>query len=266
MRTSQKAARGEGVRLVDVDARSFDALPCCGIKNAAHPGRQEKRCWLQANARFGLRVKTLLAPDGQPGGYIEYIPGEFAWRGVDARGYMFIHCVWIYSRKHQRKGWGRLLVEACLDDARKAGRSGVAVMVRDGPWLADRRLFLANGFRPVATAPPDYQLLARKFNDRAPNPAFKADWERKLGQYATGLTIIRSSQCPHIAKFAAEIAETAEKEYRIKPRVIELQSPADAQNAPTPYAVFALIYNGRLLADHQISRTRFRNIMNKLKA
>jgi hypothetical protein len=26
---------------------------------------------------------TFLAPDGQPKGYIEYVPGEFAWRGVD---------------------------------------------------------------------------------------------------------------------------------------------------------------------------------------
>jgi len=30
------------------------------------------------------------------------------------------------------------------------------------------------------------------------------------------------------------------------------------------YAVFALIHNGRLLADHQISRTRFHNVMKKL--
>jgi len=32
----------------------------------------------------------------------------------------------------------------------------------------------------------------------------------------------------------------------------------------TPCAVFSVIYNGQLLADHQISRTRFRNIMKKL--
>ena len=258
-------ATGEGkTRLIDVDAASFDALQCCGIKSPAHKGRQEKRCWLEANAQCGLRAKALLAPDGQPGGYIEYIPGEYAWRGVDAAGYMFIHCIWIYSRRHQRKGWGRLLVEACLEDAKKAGKNGVAVMVREGPWLADRRLFLANGFEPVDSAPPDYELLVRKFNKKAPDPAFKGGWDRKLKQYSSGLTIIRSSQCPHIAKFAADIAEAAEKEYRIKPQVVDLRSASDAQNAPTPYAIFALIYDGQLLADHQISRTRFRNIMRKL--
>jgi len=264
MDATKAATREAKARLIDVDAASFDTLPCCGIKSPTHPGRQEKRGWLRMNAKFGLRVKALLAPDGQPTGYIEYIPGEFAWRGVDAGGYMFIHCIWIYSRQHQRKGWGRLLLEACLDDAKRAGKNGVAVMVRDGPWLADRRLFLANGFEPVDTAPPDYELLVRKFNKSAANPAFKGDWDRKLRQYSRGLTIIRSSQCPHIAKFAADIAATAKEEYRIEPHIVNLQSPSDAQNAPTPYAIFALIYDGQLLADHQISRTRFRNIMKRL--
>jgi len=250
-------------RLIDVDAANFGTLPCCGIKSPTHPGRQQKQCWLAANARFGLRAKMLLAPDEQPCGYIEYLPGEFAWRGVEAAGFMFIHCVWIFVKQHQRKGWASLMVEACLDDARKAGIDGAAVMVRDGPWLADRRLFLANGFESVDAAPPDYQLLVRKFDSAARSPAFKKNWDKKLAQYGRGLTIIRSSQCPHIAKFSAEIAETAEQEYGVTPTVVDLQSWSEAQNAPTPYAIFAVIYNGRLLADHQISRTRFRNIMRQ---
>src|ERR1019366_8769629 len=126
--------------------------------------------------------------------------------------YMFIHCVWIYSRQHQRKGWGSVMIEACLDDARSAGMSGVAAMVREGPWLADRRLFLANGFEPVDTAPPAYQLLVRKFNRSATNPAFKKGWDQKPARYDRGLTIVRSSQCPHIAKFASDIAQAATNE------------------------------------------------------
>lgn len=131
--------------------------------------------------------------------------------------------------------------------------------------MADRRLFVANGFESVDTAPPDYELLACKFDSSAAAPAFEKDWSRKLAEYRRGLTVIRSSQCPHIAKFASEIIEAAKNEYHIEPTVIDLKSWSDAQQAPTPYAVFALIYNGRLLADHQISRTRFRNIMNRLE-
>ncbi len=219
---------------------------------------------MRDNAKFGLRAKTILAPDGRPGGYIEYVPGEFAWRGVAAPGYMFIHCVWVHGRQNQRKGWGSILVRACLDEAKEAGMSGAAVIVREGPWMADRRLFLANGFEPVDTVPPDYELLANKFNPSADAPSFRKNSPRKTGQYSHGLTLIRSSQCPYIAKFASEIVETAENEYHLKPRIVHLKSCKDAQNAPTPYAVFSLIYNGQVLADHPISRTRFRNIMNGL--
>ena len=65
------------------------------------------------------------------------------------------------------------MVEACLNDAKEAGMHGVAVVIRDGPWLADRRVFLANGFELVDTAPPDYELLIRKLKARAADPVFK---------------------------------------------------------------------------------------------
>jgi hypothetical protein len=41
--------------------------------------------------------------------------------------------------------------------------------------------------------------------------------------------------------------------------------PEEAQAAPSPYAVFNLIYDGRLLADHYISETRLMNILRKEK-
>jgi len=250
-------------KLVDVNAASFDTLRCCGIKAATHPGRKQKQCWLQANARLGLRARALLAPDGQACGYIEYLPGEYAWRAVDACGYMFIHCVWIYSKQHQGKGWAGLMLQECIENAQKAGMSGVAVLTREGPWMADSRLFLPNGFESIDTTPPDYRLLVRKFSKDATNPAIKRDCDREVAKYSRGLTIVRSNQCPYVEKFSTEIVEAAEKEFHMRPTVVDLKSHGEAQAAPTPYASFALIYNGRLLADHQVSCTRFRNIMKK---
>jgi len=250
--------------LIAVDPANCAGMPCCGIKCATNPGRQQKLCWMQANARFGLQAKILVAADGQPTGYVEYVPGEYAWRAVDAAGYMFIHCIWNHSRQYQRKGWGGMMIDACIADARRAGMRGVAVMVREGPWMAARGLFIANGFEAVDTAPPDYELLVRKFKKNAASPRFPRDWDRRVARYGEGLAIVRTGQCPYVVKFAAEIAETAAGEYGIQPKVVNLESPQEAQDAPTPYATFSLIYNGRLLADHQISRTRFRNIMNRL--
>ncbi len=53
-------------------------------------------------------------------------------------------------------------------------------------------------------------------------------------------------------------------EYGLKPKIVELKTHKDAQDAPTPYAVFAIILDGKLLVDHQISRTRFRSVMKKV--
>lgn len=250
--------------LVDLTSDNLATLRCCGVSNPKHDGRCRKERWMRAHFPMGVKAKVLLAPDGRQCGYIEYLPGEYAWRGVEAPGYMFIHCIWTFFRQYQGKGWAKKMVQACLDDARQAGMAGVAVLCRKGPWLAESRLFLSAGFRIVDTAPPDYELLVSKFDPTAPDPSLREDGAGKLKRYAHGLTIIRSDQCPHIAKFAGDIAETAEREYGLKPRVVELKSHRAAQNAPTPYAIFSIVLDGRLLADHQISRTRFRNIMRRL--
>jgi GNAT superfamily N-acetyltransferase len=249
------------VRLVEISKANLVEFPCCGIKNPAHEGLKTKLGWIEAYFKKGLRIKYLVDEDDVPFGYIEYLPGEYAWRGVEAPGTFFVHCLWTFVKKYQRQGFASRLLRACVDDARNAGLAGVAAMAREGPWLAGSGVYLKNGFAVVDTAPPDYLLMALKFKKTSPDPKFKGDWEAKQRGCGPGLTLIYSAQCPHIAKFAADIAEMAETAYRLKPRMIELKTHRDAQNAPTPYAVFAILYDGRLLADHQISQTRFRNIM-----
>jgi len=253
------------VTIRDWTPSDAQTLPYCGITNPAHVGRQQKNGWLQMQFKKGLRAKFALDTNNRPCGYIEYLPGEHAWRGVSAPGYMFVHCLWTFSQRAQNKGVASALLRACVEDAEQTGMSGVAALARKGPWLAGSAVFLKNGFQVAATADPDYQLLVRKTDSAAADPTFAGNWERKLKKYQKGLVIIRSRQCPHIAKFADDIAAAAVKEYGLTPNIIELKSCRDAQNAPTPYAIFAIIYDGRLLADHQISLTRFRNIMRSLQ-
>jgi hypothetical protein len=248
-------------QLTDVTAANAASLPCCGISDPKHPGRAAKLRWLKQNLKLGLRAKVLIGIDGKACGYIEYIPGEHAWRGVSAAGYMFIHCIWNHSRVGRGLGWATAMIDACVKDAKQAGMSGVAVVTRDGPWMADRRLFLANGFEKVDEAPPDFELLVRKFKARAADPQFPGGYEERLTKYRKGLTIVECGQCPYNAKFAGEIAEAAATNYGIKARRVTLRSPRDAQSATSPFAVFSVILDGRALTDHQISCTRFNNIM-----
>ena len=200
----------KGLRSFDLTSENICDLPCCGLKNPEHAGRQGKIEWLDANLPRGVKVKVLLTEKNVQLGYLEYVPSEYAWRGVQADGYTFIHCVWTYWKEYQHQGLGGLLVKACLADARKARTNGVAVVCRDRPWLADSSLFFKQGFEIVDTAPPDYQLLVKKFRKSAPEPRFKGNWQQRLRKYADGLTIIYSGQCPHSIKYGNDIGKVVE--------------------------------------------------------
>jgi len=250
------------IEIIDTNPSNIHSYGFCGYKDVKQEGYRRKLGWLKQRFTEGMKFKVLYSDSDGAVGFIEYIPGEYAWRAVEAKGYMVIHCIANFYRENRGKGHGTLLVEESIKDADKENMNGVAVVTRKGTWMAGKELFLRNGFEVVDTALPDFELLARRFMD-APLPKFKGDWERRLSQYSSGLTIIQSDQCPYVAKAVKEIPETAEKEYRLKPRIIELRNCKEAQNAPSAFAIFTIIYNGRLVADHPISNTRFMNIMDK---
>jgi hypothetical protein len=252
--------------LIDVNLSNRDSLPCCGIKSPAHPGVVAKRRWLKQHLTLGLKARILIDDDGKPCGYIESIPGEYAWRAVDARGYLFIHCIWNHSKRNRDKGWGSAMIQSCLHVAKAAGMNGVAVMTREGPWSAGAALFDANGFKLVDTAEPDCLLWVRKLKPRAANPSFTRKCSESSARLKDKLTIVTAAQCPYAVKFTTEIRGAAQNLYSIEPRMLQLTTHRDAQNAPTPFAVFSVVFEGRVLADHPISRTRFCNIMRSLQA
>ena len=47
---------------------------------------------------------------------------------------------------YRKQGTGKALLQACLDDAQAAGKKGVAMVTRDGAWLASRALLEKLGF------------------------------------------------------------------------------------------------------------------------
>lgn len=256
----------EQIQVLDITPANLCRAPLCGIRDPEHEGRLAKERWLKTALGKGLKARVLLTEKGVQFGYVEALPGEHAWRGVQADGYLFVHCVWTFFRKYQGKGRGRQLIQSCMDDAQKAGLRGVTTVARKRPWLAGSALFRKSGFEVVDTAPPDYELLVKKLDPSAPNPRFRGDWGRRLRKYGSGLTIIRAEQCPHSIRFAEKIAATAESSYGLKPRVVTLRTWREAQAAPTPFAVFAVIYNGELLADHHISARRFKTLMDRALA
>jgi hypothetical protein len=249
----------EEVEIIDVDRKNISKYPPKCFLNPKNEGYLIKLKWLQDRFSEGLKIK-LLYLENKCIGFIEYVPGEYAWRAVDAENYLFIHCIWITPKKNKEKGYGSLLVKESIKDADSQGKLGVAVITSEGPFMAGKDLFLKNGFKSVASAKPSYELMVKTLNE-GPKPTFK-DFEKKLKDYK-GLNIVYSNQCPWVARSINEIKQLA-NEQGLKVIYEELKTAKEAQNAPSIYGVFTLINDGKILVDHYISTTRFKNIIKKI--
>jgi hypothetical protein len=245
--------------IVTLTPENYAEYGCPCFLNPKHQGHLRKLEWLKERFAEGLTIKHLLIEgEKRPIGFIEYVPGEYAWRAVNAKGYMFIHCIWINPNKYKEKGNGSQLVKECIEDARKKGAYGVAVVASDGPFIASKELFLKNGFEVIDQS-GSYELLVLKLKE-GPLPSFN-DWEGQLKNYK-GLNIVYSNQCPWVARSIPELTEFAQ-ENGLELKVTEIETPNQAQNAPSIYSVFNLLYDGKLIIDHYVSTTRFRNIVKK---
>lgn len=231
----------------------------CGIGclvRSTNQGFQPKVDWLRS--RFGEGLRFLLFRDGagRPLAYLEYVPGEYAWRPVDADGWLFVHCLWVYPRGQRVGGLGGRLIQACLDEGRRQRATGVAAIVSDGPWMASKEVFLKNGFRQVGEA-DRFQLVIHRLR-AGPEPRFR-DISGSIRKYK-GLHLVYCAQCPMLPKSASDTRDMA-AEHGLELKISVLRSAREAQNAPSYYGVFNLVWNGRLLSDHYVSKGRFKNLL-----
>jgi hypothetical protein len=191
---------------------------------------------------------------------IEYAPGSHTWRPVEAAGYLVVHCVTVEG-KHKGKGLGSLLLDSCLRDAKNSKCRGVAVVTGSDSFMAGSDLFIKAGFVSVDRIPP-YELLVKKLKKTAPDPRFIVERERLLKRYKKGLAILAADQCPYAAKSVERIAEAA-RTLGLEPKVVRVGSAKASRELPTPYGVFSILYDGKLIAGRPISARRFMNIMRR---
>lgn len=236
-------------------------LPVCGIgciTNQNHEGLNRKVGWLQERFAEGLRFLLFHDGKGKSLAFLEYVPGEYAWRPVNAKGWLFVHCLWVYPKGQAVGGLGSRLIQTCVKEARQVGARGVAAMVSAGPWIAGKEVFLKNGFVQMAER-DRFQLVVHRLK-KGPAPRFR-DISPKWRKHR-GLHIVYASQCPYLHKSADDVSAMA-GEHGLEAKVTVLRSAREAQDGPSYYGVFSLLWNGRLLSDHYVSRGRFRNMLKK---
>jgi len=242
------------IEIVTVDATNVAQHGFfCYKSKPTSEGYRRKLNWLEQRFAEGLRIK-ILVENGRSVGFIEYLPGEWAWRAVHAANYVLIHCLWVVGRA-KGKGYGSHLLSGCLEAAREAQAAGVAMVTSRRVWLAGPELLLKHGFEPVDEAPPAFQLLVKKFRE-APSPTLPRDWDERARRFGTGLTIICSDQCPYIHEAVNSIWETG-REAGIETRVVELKSAQEVQElAPSAYGTFGIVYDGALVSYYNLPRDK----------
>lgn len=251
--------------IIDTNAENITKYAMCGYKNPKNAGYISKAEWLKNQFQYGLKYKVLYSEARGTLGSIEYMPAEHAWRPVEADGYMFIHCIMIMPKDHKGKGYGSMMIDECIKDTQMLGMKGVAVVTRDGTWMSGKEIYLQKGFSVADKAKPDFELLFRKFKPENVTPFFSGTINKISDEYKDGLFIFTSAQCPYTEKAVSEISETASMEYNIKANIIEMLESKDTAKCPSAFGTFSITFNGRVIADHPISRTRFKNIMNSIK-
>lgn len=260
-----KTSDMEDIEIISLSPENIEKYGVCGYKDAhKHVELRKKIEWVGKYHSKGLTIKALISQKGGYQGMIEYIPGEYAHRPVDAEGFLFIHCLFVgFKKEFKGKGYATLLIEECINDAKNHEMAGVAVVTRKGSFMADHAIFLKNGFQIVDTAKPDFELLVLKFDKNTKNPCFKPNLNEKLNEYHDGLTILRSTQCPYTEKNVNAIVASAKK-MNLTTRIVDLMDAQAAQSNPCAFGTFAIIYNGKIISHHPISNTRFENIMSKI--
>jgi GNAT superfamily N-acetyltransferase len=238
------------------DVRKY-GLGC--LTNQKHPGFESKLKWLTKEFQNGLTM-VILNVDGKSAGMIEYTPSEFFWRPVKAENYLMIHCFWIVHSKFHSQGFGSQLINECIKDAKKQKLNGVGAVTSSGPWMADKRVFLKNGFKEIEVK-GRFELLVKQFN-KGKLPTF-INW--KYNQISSkGFKMVYANQCPMFAKCIHDLKEVANHK-KVSLKFSEIKNSKGARNAPSGYGVMNILKDGKVVADHYISGKRFENILKKEK-
>jgi hypothetical protein len=260
-----KKAQEADYRIADINQSNIDELDICCFKSKKNTEAYKNKVkWVKERFKDGLHLKLLLVNEGpkrgfRSRGFIEYIPGEFTWRGIDAKGYMVIHCIWVIGQ-NKGHGYGGKLLELSLEDSK--GMNGVAVVTSDAGWLPRRDLFVKHGFEKVDVSPPHLELYAKRFSDSAAFPKFGPIPKNRLEEYASGITIFKSDQCPYTTDSVKDITEVANKR-NIPLHLKRIENCVEAQNCVHPYGTYCVLLNGKVLTYRPIGKRGILEYLSK---
>lgn len=212
---------------------------CCAIADKKHQcGVNVKKEWLRQRVNEGHVFRKL---DQRGKVFIEYAPLETAWVPIIGDNYLYIYCLWV-SGSFKGKGYGKALLEYCIEDARTKGKSGVCILSskKKKPYLSDKKFVETYEFKVVDSV-GEYELLALSFDGTIPsftNNVKKGSIDSKT------LTIYYGKQCPFIPNCVEQVRKCC-KDYSIDVNLIEVDSLEKAKSVPCIFNNWAVFKEGK---------------------
>lgn len=251
------------MELIRVTPENIDSEHiCCAIANEKDIQVTSKKAWMRERFSDGL---VFLKGNVRGKCFIEYIPAEKAWAPIEAEAYLYINCFWI-AGQYKGQGYSNLLLQACIEDAKKQGKQGLAILSspKKRAFLADPKYLMYKGFAVADTCDPYFQLMYLPLVPGAKVPSFKRHLkeERKISQ--EGFVVYYTNQCPFTAKYVPLLEAVAEKR-GVKFTAIPIRTTEEAQNAPTPFTSFSLFYNGKFVTHENQSEKKFEKIIEEME-
>ncbi len=231
---------------------------CCIIRaSKPHPGIEAKRQWLKDRIREGHVFRKLNAKATV---FIEYAPLETAWVPIVGGNYYYVYCLWVCG-DYKGKGYGKLLMEYCLDDAKEKGKSGVCMLgaKKQKSWLSDQAFAKKFGFETVDSTRNGYDLLALSFDGTAPRFAPNA---KSLEIESGELTIYYDLQCPYVQR-SVEMTRQYCKENGVPVSIIEVDTLQKAKELPCVFNNWAVFYKGNFETVNLLDAAYLKRILKK---
>lgn len=213
---------------------------CCIIRTRKpHQGVEAKRKWLRERLGEGHVFRKL---NEKATVFIEYAPLETAWVPIVGDNFYYIYCLWA-TGNHKGKGYGKLMMDYCIADAKAKGKSGICMLgaKKQKAWLTDQSFAKKFGFEVVDTTDNGYELLALTFDGTVPNFAYNA---KKLEIDHHELSIYYDMQCPYVYQNVEIIKQYCETN-TIPVSFIEVDTLQKAKELPCVFNNWAVFYKGK---------------------
>ncbi len=229
---------------------------CCAIADKKHQkGVEGKKAWLADRIAEG-HVFRRLNEKGKV--FIEYAPLEKAWVPIVGDNYIYIYCFWV-SGSFKGKGYGRELLNYCIEDAKKQKKSGVCILSskKKMPFLSEKKFMQKFGFVTVDTIDNEYELMALSFNGLRPQFSSNAKGQQIDKEI---LTIYYSLQCPYIPDCIKQI-ETFCMTNHIPFELNKIDTLEKAKALPGVFNNWAVFYKGKFKTLHLLNEGYLRKML-----